>query len=202
MQFLFIPTFISLLDKLNRNVEICEKSLENGSGECMHTYKFHRSKLLSTTYSDNDLKEIERDMNNSQISIREVPGGVHLITSLRFFNTKLLNYYQNNENNNQLMELYFKFFVKALLYLVNYYYYIKKEPDIHIEKSAFQSLLGFQSMSGKFTLEFERMKEFLIDIGLFDFLFIYSRNGLDHYVFSETAFLSISKTVKFLKLKV
>jgi hypothetical protein len=190
MQFSFIPNYLTLLDKEKPNIEICEKSDENGSGECMHTYKFHR---LSN--HDTLLQEIERDINSSQIAIREVAGGVHLITSLRFFNEKLTKV-------DQLFQLYFDFFVKAILYLVNYYYYIKKEKDIHIEKAAFQTLLGFQSNKGNFHFEFDKIKKSLSDIGVLEFLFIYSKSGLDHYVFNESAFLAIKDYKGSVKLKV
>jgi hypothetical protein len=196
MQLLFIPTFINFLDKDKRNVEICEKSEENKSGECMHTYRLHKSNK-----SKNDIKEIEEDLNSSQIAIREVPGGVHVITSLRFFNSKLKDFCQNDQKD-ELLQLYFDFFVKAILYLVNYYYYIKKEKSIHIEKSAFQTLLGFESVNGNFIRDFDKLKKSLSDIGILDYLFTFSNNGLEHYVFSESAFISMKTTEQFTYLKV
>jgi len=210
MEFLYIPTYLKLFKGEKDLVEICEKILENLSGETLHTFKFHQSRLNdSNNFTETEIQDIYKDINDCHIAIREVGGGVHVVTSLRFCNAKLKDY-TSSVLEFDIVNSYYIFFVRAMLYLVNYYYFVKKEKIIHIEKSSFQVLLGFHSQqSGKFNKAFERFEKELITIGLINYLFIYNQAaGLNHYVLNTTAFLSlfgsnkITAETKFPELKV
>lgn len=207
MEFYFIPTYMTLLQGENKIVEICEISSQNRSGESLHTFRFHRSNL-NGKYTESDLDVIESDVNNCHIAIREVDNGVHVITSLRFFNGKLSTYASSaTEYTNDLLESYFIFFVRSLMYIVNYYYIIRKEKLIHIQKDSFATLLGHENCGSNFNKSFVAIEKELVSLGVLEFLFIYTHNGLGHFALNESAFLTISnrngsKTKEYIKLQV
>ena len=78
--------------------------------------------------------------------------------------------------------------------MINYYYFIKNEKDIRIQKDAFQTLFVGNADSYKKLLNiFPLLQVSLIDIGFFGFLFQYEKAS-DHYVFQKSAFLLLSSS--------
>ena len=207
---IFVPNQFSLFEgTINDNdIEILEVSCANLSGESMHTFQLNVDARIRGIYDNIFLEDLKDDVKNSHISIRECTGGIQVVTSLRFLGGKLGNILMNGVKTNDMLfpaNLYFLFFIKSILYMINYYYFIKNERDIRIQKDAFQTLfVGKADSYTKLLNIFPLVQVSLIDIGFFGFLFQYEKVS-DHYVFQESAFrllLSIDTDNCFNVLKV
>ena len=193
MKNIFIPNHFSLLGLGSEDVEILEITSPNGSGECFHTFILHISSKISMDYEKSFLSEIQTRIKNSQIAIRECKGGINVVTSLRFLNGKLGEIFHLSHNiNEHPHKIYFTFFLKSLLYMVNYYYFILGEKDIRIQKDGFQTLYSKNAETySNFISTFASMENALETIGFFKFLFEYEIHS-DQYVLQESVFLSLT----------
>ena len=192
---IFVPNHFCLFEgniKDNNDVEILEVSATNLSGECLHKFEFNITDRLKGSYDNIFLKEFKEDVQDSHISIRECTGGIQVVTSLRFLGGKLGNILNDGVKINEMhfpANIYFLFFIKSILYMINYYYFIKNEKDIRIQKDAFQTLyIGKADNYTKLLSIFPLLQVSLIDIGFFGFLFQYEKVS-DQYVFQHSAFL-------------
>ena len=194
MKSIFIPNHFSLLGSGSDDVEILEITSPNGSGECFHRFILHISNKISIDYEKSFLSEIQIRIKDSQIAIRECKGGINVVTSLRFLNGKIGETFSSSHNymNEHPHKIYFSFFLKSLLYMVNYYYFILNEKDIRIQKDGFQTLYSKNAETyTNFISTFALMEKALETIGFFKFLFEYEIHS-DQYVLQETIFLSLT----------
>jgi len=207
MNSIFIPNYLSLFCEGDDAIEVQEQTAKNGSGESQHKFilkitkekqKQEENKLL--------LESLKDDVKDSHISIRETEGGIQVVTSLRFLNGKLGDLFITNssyDNTQSPGKFYVLFFIKAILYMTNYYYFVRNENDIRIQKDAFQTVFGEKANTyGKLNVIFKDMEIYLTNLGLLEFLFKYERTS-GHYVFQESAFLSLfSSLERYNELKV
>jgi len=195
MNNLFVPNYLSLFYEGDEVIEVLEKSSSNGSGETLHKFKLIIDDKIKRSQDLDLLESLQQDIKSSHISIREVQGGIHVVTSLRFLNGKLGDLFLGNYNNFDETQtpgkFYVGFFIKSILYMTNYYYFIRNESDIRIQKDAFQTVFnGRANTYATFVSIFKDMETYLVKFGLLEFLFKYD-NNFGHYVFQESAFLSL-----------
>lgn len=193
MQNIFVPNHFSLLLSSSDDIEILEITSPNGSGECKHTFLLHISDKISSSFEKSFLQEIEMCIKSSHISIRECIGGIQTVTSLNFLDGKLGEmFYSSIDVYNKSDKIYYTFFLKALLYMINYYYFIRNEKDIRIQRDGFQTLFKKNAESYKmFESTFKLMEKALEKIGFLNYLFTYDKN-FDQYVLQESVFLLLS----------
>jgi len=195
MNNILIPNYFSLFKGGNEDIEVLELTFPNGSGECLHKYSLNVSLTIRLSMHNIAFwNEFEEDIKDSHIAIRGCEGGIQVVTSLRFLRGKLGNLFieQNDYNDDQFAtNIYFSFFLKSILYMINYYYFVLNEKDIRIQKDSFQTIFAGKANSYNTLLSlFERIEKPLIQYGLLKFLFEYQKD-LDHFVFQEEAFLSL-----------
>jgi hypothetical protein len=200
MNNVFVPNYLSLFYKGEDDIEVLEQSAVNGSGESIHKFILKITDKIRKNHDKLFLVSLEDDINNSHISIRETVGGIQVVTSLRFLNGKLGDLFIGNSSYDDKQypgTFYVLFFIKSILYMTNYYYFVRNESEIRIQKDAFQTIFGGAAGTSykRLLVIFKAMEIYLTKFGLLGYLFKYN-STFDHYVLQEKVFLSLSSNTE------
>jgi len=193
---IFVPNHLSLFYEGEDDIEVQKQTAENKSGESIHEFILKITDNIRRNHDNLFLESLEDDINNSHISTRETLGGIQVVTCLQFLNGKLGDLFIGNisyDCTKYPERLYVLFFIKSILYMTNYYFFVRNESDIRIQKDAFQSIFGGAACTSykRFLVIFQAMEKYLKKIGILGYLFKYN-SIFDHYVLQEAVFLSLN----------